>query len=158
MSQRERVAACLADCVVRLDAVLGPWGFDFQHDGCHASHTGPFASGGYVRGASRIGLSCRNTIDNVLYQHSFVTEYQSWRAIEKFTMPHTELMRILGHAEDCHLICSVSIPDAVVARDGGDRVAAMIYDLPYFVAPCLRLTSERFCDIMRLGWRSYTVV
>ena len=72
MDRRELVAAALADRIARLDTVIQPGGFVFHADDIHGSHTGPFASGHYVRDDTRIGLSCRNSIDNVVYKHAFI--------------------------------------------------------------------------------------
>ena len=157
MNRRAMVARSLDDCVTRLDVVLQPWGFIFEHDGCQSSHTGPYASGHYVRGTTRIGLSCRDIIDNIFYEHSFITEYSSWRAIERFVIDHDGLMNALNHSADCYLIGSDSIPDAIVARDGGDRVTALIYNWSSFAAPILRTPCDSFYAIIRRGSRSYSV-
>jgi hypothetical protein len=157
MEPREIAARSLAESVARLDPVLHPWGFTFEHDGCHSSHTGPYASGHYVRDTTRIGLSCRETIDNLVYEHSFITERSSWCEIERFTIGHNGLMNALGHSAHCHLIGSDNIPDAIVARDGGDRVAALIHDLSSFVAPILRGPSDKFFEIIRHGTRYFSV-
>jgi hypothetical protein len=156
MDRREAVAKALAECIERLDVVLHPWGFTFENDGCQPSHTGPYASGHYVRGTTRIGLSCRDTIDNLYYEHSFITEYASWREIERFTIGHAGLMQGVGHAEDCQLIAGDGIPDAIVARNGGDRVAALIHDLA-FAAEILREPTEAFYAIIRRAGRSFSV-
>lgn len=157
MNRREIITQTLADCVARLDVVLGSWGFVFEHCGCHASHTGPYASGNFVRGFTRIGLSCRDMIDNIFYEHSFVTEHSSWLEIQRFTIGHNTLMNALGHLTDCNLIESDNLPDAIVARNGNDRVEALIHDLSKFIAPILQKPSDDFYAIIRCGQRSYTV-
>ena len=158
MARREHVAAALTDCVARLDTVVQPYGFVFDTDEIHASHTGPFASGHYVRNDTRIGLSCRDTIDNVVYEHSFVTQNLSWREIERFSTSHSGLMSFLGHADDARLICADSIPDAVLARDGADRVDALIHDLSMFVLPLIANDMDIFFAAIRKGYRSYSIV
>ena len=157
MNRRELVVLSLADCVSRLDVVLQPWGFAFETDDCQSSHTGPFASGHYVRQTTRIGISCRDTIDNIHYEHSFITQHPSSREIERFTIGHPGLMQSLGHTDDCHLIGSTDIPDAIVARDGGDRVTALLHDLANFVAPFLCEPTDGFCEIVRCGYRAYSI-
>lgn len=138
----------LADCVARLDVVLQPWGFVFEFDGCYWSHRGPYALGRYVRDTTRIGVECDRVGfgGDVTYQHSFITQYPSWRAIEQFSIYHHELMNALGHSADW-----------IFARNTGDPVAALIHDLTSHVAPILREPSEAFYDIVRRGRRSYSV-
>ena len=155
--RREIVAQNLADSVRRLDSVLQPWGFVFTTEGCHASHHGPFATGCFVRDKTRISLSCRDTIDNMYYEHSFITEHYSSREIERYRMDHPALMRCVGHSEDCHLIGSTENPDLIVARDGGDRVAALIHDLTEFAISVLAEPCDLFFDMIRKGRRSYSV-
>lgn len=157
MDQREVVSRSLLDCVARLDEVLRPWGFHFDHDGCRLSHTGPYASGHYVRTPTRIGISCRDTIDNIYYEHSFVIECSSWREIEMFRLSHGGFMNALGHSADCQLISSDSLPDAVAARNGGDRIAALIHDLSSFVSPVLSEPTSVFSAIIRRGARSFSI-
>lgn len=141
-----------------LDVLLQPWGFTFASDGCQSSHTGPYARGHYVRDTTRIGLSCRDTIDNIYYEHTFVTARPSYREIEQFTIGHPGLMHGLGHADDSHLIDTTDIPDAIVARDGDDRVAALLHDLSTFVVPALSTpSSDEFCRIIRSGYRAFSI-
>lgn len=134
-----------------------PWGFIFESDGVHPSHTGPYASGHYVRDATRIGLSCRDTIDNIYYEHTFVTVHAFSRESERFLIGHAALMRALGHADDCRLINCTEIPDAVKARDGADPVSALIHDLLFLAAPLLREPSDEFYAVIRRGCRSYSI-
>jgi hypothetical protein len=158
MSDRHQaVRMALADCVARLDVILRPWGFVFESDGVRPSHTGPYASGHYCRGATRIGLSCRDTIDNLYYEHSFTTNYAFHREIESFTIGHDSLMRRLGHEGDCWLIRFHRIPDVIAARDGGDRVAALIHDLQVFASPVLCAPCEEFYAIVRRGSRGLSI-
>jgi purine nucleoside phosphorylase len=56
-----------------------------------------------------------------------------------------------------HIVGSGTIPETIVACDGGDRVAALIYDLTSFVAPILREQSNTFYSIIRRGARSYSI-
>jgi hypothetical protein len=158
MNRRTVVADSLAASVVRLDAVLKPWGFAFKSNGVHPSHTGPYAAGHYCRNGTQIGLSCRDAVDNIYYQHSFVTETTLSRETERFTIGHDTLMRALGHSNDCRLICCDDIPDAIAARDGGDRVAALIHDLKFFAASILCEPCEEFYAIVRRGYRNYSIV
>jgi hypothetical protein len=156
VNRRAVVAGALAASVCRIDAVLKPWGFKFEFDGIHLSHTGPFGSGHYRRDATRIGLSCRDSIDNVYYEHSFVTLTLCSRQTERFTISHAALMRGIGRFDDCRLLCSDGVPDAISARDGGDRIAALIHDLG-LASAVLREPCERFYEIVRLGFRGYSV-
>lgn len=155
--RREIVAENLAACVARLDSVLRPWGFAFEADECRASHSGPFASGHYRRDPTRIGISCRDTIDNIYYEHAFVTQHPSWREIERFTIGHPGLMHGIDHSEDCHLIGTTDLPDTIAARDGGDRVAALIHDWREFAVSVLAHPCSEFFDIVRRGARSYSI-
>jgi hypothetical protein len=66
-------------------------------------------------------------------------------------------MRALGHSDDCWLVCCDKAPDAIAARDGGDRVAALIYDLKSFAASVLCEPREEFYAIVRRGYRSYSI-
>lgn len=157
MSRFESVEEKLSACVRRLDVLLNPWGFEFQADVSRDSHCGPFASGHYVRGTTRIGLSCRETIDNIYYEHAFVTEHRWSRAIERFDVTHPDLMNSLGHSDDCELIGSNNPPDAIIARTGGDRVAALLRDLSEFAAPILARPNQKFDEIIRSGRRCYFV-
>ena len=149
MTRNQKAAESLAAIVDRLDEVVGPWGFAFEPDEVNSSHNGPYASGHYCRGTTRIGLSCREALDNVYYEHSFVTEYLCSSEIERFTIGHDDLMEALLIRGDEH-------PDAVVARDGGDRVAAFIHDLTTIAAPVLSKRIKRFKEIMRRGLRVFS--
>lgn len=92
MNSRQAVNDSLTECVAKLDVIMRPWGFLFASDRVHFSHTGLFAAGHYCRDTTRIGLSCRDTIDNIYYQHSFITKHASWCEIERFTIGHETLM------------------------------------------------------------------
>ncbi len=155
--RRHFVAESLAASVYRLDSVLNPWGFTFTSEGVEGSHTGPYASGHYCRDTTRIGISCRESIDNIYYQHSFMTQHLSFREIERYTIGHDTLMRALDHSEDCNLVAGNRQPDVVVAREGEDRVGALIHDLSYFAVQVLREPNARFYEIMRSGQRAYDV-
>lgn len=156
-TRHQHVADSLATAIAELDAVLNPWGFVFTSDGIQPSHCGPFACGHYCRDATRIGLSCRNTIDNIYYEHSFITKLPCSEECECFTIRHETLMSALGHSDDCRLICTGETPDAIDARDGGDRVVALIHDLQSIAASVLREPCEEFYSIIRRGWRVYSI-
>jgi hypothetical protein len=155
--RHKNVCAALAAAVARIDVVLCPWGFTFLTDEVHDSHCGPFASGHYCRDRTRIGLSCRDSIDNVYYEHSFVKENRFSKEIERFVISHRALMKALHHSDDCRLVCGQKIPEAIVARDGGDCVAALIHDLSSIAATVLREPCDEFYEIMRRGCRTYSV-
>ena len=157
MNRRQAIADSLAASVTRIDDLLIPWGFTFEFDGVHGSHTGPYASGRYVRDATHIGLSCRDTIDNIYYQHSFVKVNLCSRETETFVIGHDTLMRALGRSDDCWLLETNKLPDAIVTRDGGDRVAALIHDLSDTAAVVLREAGDEFQAIMRRGRRTYSI-
>lgn len=154
MDRSQHVSDCLAASITRLDVVLRPWGFVFQADEIQLTHIGPCANGHYCRGTTRIGLSCREMIDNIYYEHSIVTEYR-WgtRETERFTIEHDTLMEALGHSNDSLLICNNRYPDLIIARDGGDRVEALIHDLVSIASPVLREPCEQFDAIMRTNRR-----
>jgi hypothetical protein len=157
MNRREIVATSLAACVARLDTVLIPWGFVYRSVGVSASHCGPYALGRYQRGETEIHLSCRDTIDNLVYEHSFVQEYYSGRETLRFSVQHGTLMRAVGHFDDSRLICTNDIPDMIVERHGGDRVAALISDWTVLAAHVLCEPCEEFYSIVRRGHRVYSV-
>lgn len=158
MTRFEIVAKNLADCVARIGAVLNPWGFEFEAGpDDQFSPAGPYGSGHFVRGETRIGISCRSTLDNIYYEHSFVREYTSSRAIECFTIGHVELMRAVGHSDDCKLVTQNQYPILVAARDGSDPVEALIHDLSQFCEPILADPCDAFFEIMRKGRRGYSV-
>jgi hypothetical protein len=155
--RRENVAERLAAAVARLDVVLNAWGFVFRTDDIQSSHCGPFASGHYGRQTTRIGISCRKTIDNLFYEHTFVTRNAFSTESERFTIGHMTLMGALGHSEDCRLIMCNNIPDAIAAREGGNRVDALIHDLNVFASPVLCKPCDEFYAIVRRGYRSYSI-
>ena len=155
--EEQLVVDALAAAVARLDAVLCPWGFAFVTDEVQDSRCGPFASGHYCRGTTRIGLSCRETIDNIIYEHSFIKENLYSKEIEQFQIGHDKLMKALEHPDDCRLIGGHKTPDMIIARDGGDRVAALIHDLSSIAVSVLREPCEEFYAIVRQGWRAYSV-
>jgi hypothetical protein len=157
-SRRQHVAECFADATMRLDAVLNPWGFTLQLGAIESSHCGPYATGTYVREATRMCLSCRVTIDNLYYQHTFVTQRASYTEFEQFSIGHSTLMHALGHADDCRLVAGLDYPDEIMARDGGDRVAALMFDLETFAFRVLREPCEAFFEIVRNGCRCYSIV
>lgn len=152
--RREQISQALAEAVSRLDAVLNGWGFCFVADRVCSSHCGPFASGHYCRGDTRIGISCRDVLDNIYYEHSFVTQRQFSKEIERYTIGHDSLMRTLGHDQDCHLIDTGESPNRVVAREGGDRVDALIHDWE-LAAPLLSQRCPAFHEVLRRGYRVY---
>lgn len=152
-ARREHVARQLSAAVSRLDAVLKPWRLSFVGEGVRSSHCGPFASGYFCRCATRIGISVRDTIDNLAYEHSFVHRGTCAAETERFTIGHRTLMDALGHLDACRLISNDTIPDAVVARHGGDRVEALIHDLSVFASPILRESGDDFLDLIRRGAR-----
>ena len=153
----QQVANSLSEAVARLDTVLTPWGFTFIRSDVQSSHCGPFASGHYERDTTRIGISCRDTIDNVLYSHSFITQHPCCRESETFAVGHDTLMAALGYADDCRLVPSSDLPDAIIARDGGDRISALLYDLTVIAAPMLRTPCDEFYTIVRRGHRTYSI-
>ena len=155
--RRQHVAESFAAAISRLDTILKPWGFAFDSDEIQSSHCGPFASGHYSRDTTRISFSCRDTIDNLYYEHTFVTHYACSTESERFRIQHPTLMKALGHSDDCHLISSDDIPDAIIARTGGDRVAALSYDLESFACSVLREPCDEFFAIVRQGYRSYNI-
>lgn len=156
--RREEVARTLADAVCRLDVVLNAWRFRFVADPIQGSHCGPFASGHYCRDNTRVGIACRDSIDNVYYEHAFIAQHRFCKEVERFAIGHDQLMRALGHSEDCQLIGTAEVPDAVVARDGGDHVSALIHDLRVFAAEVLSEPCAEFFDIVRRGVRVYSLV
>jgi len=149
--------ASLEACVARLDGVLTPWGFRFELDGVHSSHVGLYATGSYIRGATSISLCCREEVDNVLYEHTFVRANQCSRETERFSMGHMALMKEMGCATECRLVGNDTYPDLLVARDGGDRAEALQFDLVKHAAPLLSSENEEFEAIMRRGFRSYWI-
>ena len=67
-------------------------------------------------------------------------------------------MDAVGHADDCHLIAWDDYPNQIVARDGGDRVAALIQDLDNYAAGLLRTANNAdFYSVVRRGFRSYSI-
>lgn len=158
MTPFEIVAKNLADCAARIGAVLNPWGFEFEAGpDDQLSHAGPYGSGFFVRGETRIGISCRSALDNIFYEHSFVREYSSSRAIERFTIGHAELMRAVDRSDECRLVTQIRYPTLVAARDGSDPVSALVHDLSEFCEPILATPYEAFFEIMRTGRRGYLI-
>lgn len=141
----------------QIDAVLFPWGFQFAAEERRTSHSGDFMSGHYVRNNTRIGLSWRTTLDNVYYEHTFATEHSSHRELERFTVGHATLMHGVGHGNDSRLISVTEPPDNIVARNGGDRIAAWVHDLREYAAPVLAAPCDKLFEIVRQGRRTYSV-
>lgn len=141
----------------RLNPVLNDWGFHFVPDEVQWSHCGYYAAGHYCRDTTHIGISCRETIDNIYYRHTFITHNRFTRHIEQFTIQHDMLMAALGHAEDCRLVSCDQTPFTIAARDGGDPVDAWIDDLVSTAKPVLCAPSERFNEIVRRGLRGFHV-
>jgi hypothetical protein len=102
-------------------------------------------------------LSCRETIDNLYYEHTFITQHRGWAEIERYSIGHETLMDAVGHANDCHLITSCEYPDQITARDGGDGVAALLHDLEKYAADMLRTSNDAFFAVVRRGFRSYSI-
>jgi hypothetical protein len=155
--RREQVAEAFQALTCRLDQLLNSWGFQLDSDYLSSSHCGPYGYGYYVRGTTKIGVSCRDTLDNVFYQHSFITQNACSKETETFVRDHDALMHALGHGEDCWLVAGTRQPDLVVARTGQDRVAAFIHDLSEIAGPILREPTPRFEEIIRQGIRSWTI-
>lgn len=99
-SRHALVANVLAVAAERLNVILNPWGFYFTNDGVRSSHCGPFASGYYCRKTTRIEISCRDTIDNLYYQHTFLVPHAYCTESERYTIDHSWLMEALGHNND----------------------------------------------------------
>jgi hypothetical protein len=128
----------LQDIVLRLNPVLNPYGFVFELEGSGFSSLGPFASGFYKRPPLQIGLIYRSAIGSVNY---------SW---EEFKMSHTDYMAYLGRADDCRLIYNKDWFESL-ARDGGDPVTALIYDLEHFAKAMLEGNTEEFAHIAKMA-------
>jgi hypothetical protein len=95
-------------------------------------------------------------MNNVHYEHSLIKQFVWHKERHSFGLGHDGLMAALGHADDCHLITGGEY--AIVARGGGDRVAALIHDLRHIAAPVLREPCEEFLSIIRTGYHSWTYV
>lgn len=154
--RQEQVAKVLTEVATQLSEVVTDWGFAFHADEVRSSHGGPFASGHFCRETTRIGISCRDTLDNLTYEHTFVTRRGNSTESERFTIGHATLMAGVGHAQDCHLISSGELPSSMIARDG-DPVEALIYDLTVLAKTVLSAPCDEFFTIMRQGYRSYNV-
>jgi hypothetical protein len=153
----EHVAARFAEATGILEGLLSSWGFTFVLGEVHSSHCGPYATGAFIRDQTKISLSCRDTIDNLFYEHTFITKHLSFTEMERYEIGHTTLMKAIGHAHDCQLIAGHEQPDLILARDGGDRVAALVYDLENYASDLLRTTNDEFYKIVRRGYRTYSV-
>ncbi|MGO8690529.1 MAG: hypothetical protein ACLQLG_12980 [Thermoguttaceae bacterium] len=156
MNAVEICLAAMRETVARLDELLVPWGFAFDLAENGDASPGAFASGFYRRGPTRLGLVYRRTLGLgvVLYERETVTQNGCLREHEVFGMDHLAYMRELGHGDDCKLvvdgICSL-------ARNGGDPVAALLDDLREYAASTLQKDCPEFAEIMRTGYRRYSV-
>jgi hypothetical protein len=155
--RREHVAACFAQASGRIDALLSRWGFSFAMGEIQPSHCGPYATGAFTRGQTKMLLSCRDTIDNLFYEHTFTTKHSCYTETERYSIGHATLMDAVGHGHDCHLIAGNDCPDQIIARDGDDRVAALVHDLENYAARLLRTENDEFYSVVRRGWRSYSI-
>jgi hypothetical protein len=157
LNQRELVSSSLPSSVELLDPVLRPLGFRFQSEPSQASHTGPYASGYYVRGETYIGLCFHERLQNVVYAHSFVTKHPSCFEIERFTMNHTLLMNCIGASAKCALIPTDEFHENLITRNGENDISALVNDIVSFVVPCLSEPDPSFFDVIRLGLRNFYV-
>ena len=66
-------------------------------------------------------------------------------------------MQHLDDADTCHLVTGDDIPNAVVARDGGNVLDALLFDLTNSFVPLFRDRPDDFHDAMRRGSRSYDI-
>lgn len=121
----------LQDIALKLNPVLNPYGFLFELQSNGFSSLGFFASGFYKRPPIQIGLIYRHCLGSVNYQ---------W---DEFDMSHTDYMGYLGHADDSKLVYDEGGFESI-ARDGGDPVAALIYDLEHFAKPMLEGDTDEF--------------
>ncbi len=154
---RDHTAARFEEATRRIGRLLSSWGFSFVLGEILSSHCGPYATGAFIRRQTKISLSCRDAIDNLIYEHTFTTEHPGYIEIDRYSIGHAVLMDAVGHLDDCHLISGHDYPDQIVARDGGDRVAALVHDLENYAAHLLRTTNEEFYSVVRRGFRSYSI-
>lgn len=155
--EEKLVVDALAAAVAGLDEILNPWGFKFEADDeTHYSHHGLYSSGHYCREMTRIRISCQREMNNVHYEHSLIRQFVWHKERHSYGLGHHGLMVALGHADDCRLITGGEY--AIIARDGGDRVAALIHDLRHIAAPVLREPCEEFLSTIRTGYHSWTYV
>jgi hypothetical protein len=64
-------------------------------------------------------------------------------------------MRQVGHGSECRLI---EKDKTSIARDGGDAVEALLWDLREYAAPTLRQECDEFAKIAERGYRGYEVL
>lgn len=128
-------AALLRSIVAKLDPVLVPHRFSFQHEHEGRSSGGAFANGFYVRGETRIGLIVRDALGQVVYEQG------------EGSMGHTDYMGELGHAETCRFVFDEERWIAV-DRNGGAPVDALIHDLQTFAGDFLRGDLNRFSEAL----------
>jgi len=126
----------LQNIVLRLDPILNPYGFVFELEGKGFSSLGLFASGFYRRGPLKIGLVYRSCFGSVNY---------SW---DKFNMSHSDYMEHLGYIDNCKLIYDEDSFESI-ARDGGDAITTLIYDLEQFAKPMLEGNTDEFVRITK---------
>lgn len=153
----EVVAQVLRSSVSQLDEVVGPWGFEFHFGGISGSHCGPFASGRYVRGHMEIAISCREQIDNLIYQRNFLEESGSCGIREQFSMGHRALMRGVLRLDDARVIEGNAAPKMVIAKDNGDIVQALRFDWSVLAFHVLQQPCGEFDHIVRQGYRVFDI-
>jgi hypothetical protein len=116
----------LDEAVTRLQPVLGPLGFRFDGGQSGEAHMA-FASGLFISDAVTIGLIFRKrgALGCVIYEN------------EVSNMSHDDLLRSLGAQDRQRLIYDGAAMESR-ARDGGDPLDALIYDLREIVGapPC----------------------
>ena len=89
---RQPVAESFAVVVARLRPTLDSWGFVFEPGDINSSHCGPYCTGRFVRETTQISISCRQTIDNLFYEHTFVTHNACSTEMERYSIGHETLM------------------------------------------------------------------
>ncbi len=148
---------CLRKVVDRLDEILIPWGFHFHPGETDYGSAGEYANGYYNRGPIRILLvwRARSGLGCVSYEHEEVLQQGYLREQIIWGMGHPGYMRIVGHADDCHL---VENGISSRARCGGDPVEALAHDLREYATPTLSKDCDEFVSILRMGYRRRDVL
>ena len=107
--------------------------------------------------STRIGLSCRDSIDNVYYEYSFVKVNRFSKEIERFVISHRALMKALIIQMTVVWCVAQKSPRQSLLVTAEIVSQLLIHDLSSIAVTVLQEPCDEFYEIMRRGCRTYSV-